>query len=124
MIKITTYRNGLIIQKMTLLDEAEADLNGEWIAGHWDGNIYFVDNGTAYLRPLIEDIPETHSLALNTDWVLPFIPENSTILIDGDEVATVDLSDVTLSFESPGTYKLEIRPPFPWLSATCEVTVE
>ena len=73
-------------------------------------------------RPVLE-LGDRYALSLNTDWDVLGIPEGSTVIIDGEEAGTTDASGLTLSFEFPGIYVLEIRPPFPWRDAKCEVTV-
>lgn len=50
------------------------------------------------------------------------IPEGSQVLLDnGDTVA--DGEPLTIEFDLPGTYTIEIEPPVQWLAETLEVTV-
>lgn len=122
MIDITTYQNGIMLQQMTLLDETEADLNGDWVAGHWSESEYYVDNGAVELRPLLA-VPETHALLVGADWDVLGVPEGSAVFVDGEEVGTTDATGLTLSFQFPGVYAVRIVPPFPTREASCEVTV-
>ena len=124
MIQITTYEpaSGRIAQMMTLKDDAEADQNGIWIEGHWDGREYYVLNGEPTERPGT-GLPETHTIAANTDWIVPNIPQDTVVYVDDEDVGTVGTGDLILSFEFPATYSVRLEPPFPWKPATCEVTV-
>ena len=123
MIEITTYDSaGRLRQQMTLLDEAEADLNGDWIAGHWSGQEYYVENGILEPRPSLT-LPESHALLIGADWDVLGVPEGSSVIIDAEESGTVDASGLTLSFQFPGVYAVRIVPPFPTREASCEVTV-
>lgn len=123
MIAVTTYLpNGKVHQVMTLKDEAEADMNGDWIEGHWDGREYYVVNGEAVARPGL-DLPQAHNLQVDEEWLLPGVPSGTVVTIDGVEVGTTDGGPLLLSFPVALTYRVDLRAPFPWKPHTAEVTV-
>ena len=123
MIFVTTHsENGKINQVMTLKNTEEADLNGTWIEGHWPASEYYIEGDQAVERPAI-GLPETHAVNVNTDWVIPNIPEGTEVFIDEESAGVVDEDDLVLVFGLAATYKVRVEPPFPWKPATCEVTV-
>ncbi|WP_198133287.1 hypothetical protein [Roseobacter sp. AzwK-3b] len=67
-------------------------------------------------------LPDTHTLAANADWSLPDIPDGTSVLIDQMEQG-VTSGGLVLSFPEAGEWTVELRPPFPYLDATCTVTV-
>jgi len=73
--------------------------------------------------PVGGPLPEAHSLTVNEDWVLADIPEGTEVKVDGEVVGTVDNTGLTLSFSAAGVWQVKLLPPFPWLEASCEVTV-
>lgn len=107
--------------------EIDAALNvptgGEMIAGDFDENEVYWNGATLAPRPAL-NIPAQHTVPVNTDWTLTDIPAGTEVLIDGATVATTDGSDLDLSFPEAGPWDLELRPPFPWRDAACEVMVE
>ena len=124
MIAVTTYDDdGQVLQNMTLLDEAEADLNGHWVPGHWDGDAFYIDGDGVLTERPATGLPATHTLTSNTDWTVPDVPEGTVVTIDGDEAGTVDETGLVLSFAVAGDWRVDLTPPFPWRPATCEVTV-
>lgn len=94
----------------------------DWIAGAFDGSTHYVLEGVAVPRP-ITGLPATASIALGVDWSLPDVPEGTLVLIDGEDVGTVDATGLVLSFPLAGVWAVSLVPPFPWLEASCEVTV-
>lgn len=123
MIHVTTYNaQGRIGQCMTLRDNAEADLNGHWIAGHWEGREYYIPQGRALPRPGL-DIPETITLATDAIWSPGPLPEGTRVEIDGILLGVSDASALTLSFPLARTYALRLTPPFPCKPAQCRVIV-
>ena len=123
MIFVSTYsETGQILQTMTLFNAAEADMNGDWIEGHWNGGEYYVVNGEAVARPGL-DLPQAHSLKVDEDWFLPGVPADTVVTIDGVEVGTTDGGPLLLSFPVALTYRVDLRAPFPWKPHTAEVTV-
>ena len=128
MIMVTTYdAEGRIKQRMRLLNEAEAYMNvpegGGWIEGRHDAETKWIDNGGVKDRPAT-GMPKSHTLPRDTDWTVPDVPEGAELVIDGHSAGTVDGDGLVLSFPEPGAYRVELRPPFPWQPATCEVTVQ
>lgn len=126
MMNITTHdATGRIRQVMTLRPE-EADMNtpegGGWVEGHHDGAVSYVADGAVTPRP-DTGLPASHTLPTDTDWTLPDVPEGTQVLIDGAEAGTVDGDGLTLTFPEAREWHVELRPPFPWRAAECEVTV-
>ena len=106
--------------ELMIIFEAGPDI--DWIDGEWDGRTHFVLAGEAVSRPAA-GLPETHVIAADTDWMLPDVPEGTLVLIDGEEAGAVDATGLTLSFALAGVWRVDLRPPFPWLEASCEVIV-
>ncbi|MDX5412899.1 MAG: hypothetical protein LPK02_07610 [Rhodobacterales bacterium] len=98
------------------------DQGFSWVEGNWDKETHYVVNGIATPRPAT-DLPATHSLAVNTDWSLPSVPVGTVVLIEGEEAGVVDETGLVLNFELSGIWKVDLKPPFPWVDASCEVTV-
>ena len=128
MILVVTHdQTGRIHQQMRLLNAEEADMNapegGGWVKGHHDPATKWIDSGEVKDRPAT-GMPKTHTLPRDTDWTVPDVPEGAEVVIDGHSAGTVDGDGLVLSFPEPGVYSVELRPPFPWRPATCEVTVQ
>ncbi|WP_287994586.1 hypothetical protein [Acidiphilium sp.] len=94
----------------------------DWIAGSFNGDTHYVSDGAAVSRP-VTGLPSAHSLASGVDWSVPDVPEGTLVLIDGVEVGTVDATGLVLSFSLAGLWRVTLKPPFPWIEASCEVTV-
>ena len=93
-----------------------------FVAGKHNADEHYIVNGEAVARP-DTGLPETHTIAANTDWLVPNIPQDTVVYVDDEDVGTVGTGDLILSFEFPATYSVRLEPPFPWKPATCEVTV-
>lgn len=106
--------------------EVDCDLNiptgGQKVAGDIDGGTQYFDGSTVLPRPEI-DLPGTHTLPASTDWTITGVPEGTEVVIDGAVAGMVDDGDLTLTFPEAREWRVELRPPFPWREATCEVTV-
>jgi hypothetical protein len=98
------------------------DQGFSWVDGEWSSETHYVFNGEPTTRPTT-GLPETYSIAASTDWILSDIPEGTEVEVDGVVLGTTDATGLTLSFDAPGTWPATLRPPFPWISASCEVTV-
>jgi hypothetical protein len=123
MINITTYdENGYVLQNMTLVDEAEADLNGVWIEGHWGSNDYYILNSEPTPRPDL-NLPTAKGLTINEDWVVGTLPESTGVYIDGILVGETDETELVLSFPLAQTYSVKFDPPFPYKPHEMEVAV-
>jgi hypothetical protein len=123
MIEVTTYNTkGLILQNMTLLDEAEADLNGAWVVGHWDSAEYYVVGKKAEKRPSL-DLPEEQTLPVNQDWDVGTLPEGTAVYIDGVIAGETDDTALTMSFPLAREYAVKFDPPFPYKPSEVKVTV-
>lgn len=86
------------------------------------GVSYYVASGEIAVRPAT-GLPAAHTVTANTDWLVPNVPVGTVVFIDGDDAGTVDTGDLVLSFALAGVWQVELRPPFPWVEAKCEVTV-
>jgi hypothetical protein len=82
----------------------------------------YILNGTVAPRPVI-GLPTAYTITANTDWVILDVPAGTEVEIDGEVVGTTDETGLTLSFAAPGVWPVTLRPPFPWVEASCEVTV-
>ena len=123
MINVTTYSpDGRIQQLMTLLDEVEADLNGVWIEGHWDGDLYYILASKPTPRPDL-NLPTAKQLTTNEDWVVGTLPEGTKVFIEGILVGETDETELTLSFPLAQTYSIKFDPPFPYKPKEMEVVV-
>ena len=123
MIDVSNYsEDGRILQNMTLLNEEEADLNGTWIEGHWDGREYYVLEGVAVGRPST-GLSGAHAVSVDTDWVVGTLPEGTKVFIEGILVGETDETELTLSFPLAQTYSVKFDPPFPYKPQEMEVVV-
>ena len=104
----------------------EAPLNtpegGGWIEGRYDGAVSYVGDGAVAPRP-VTGLPEAHGLPTDTDWTLPDVPSGTQVLIEGAEAGVTDAEGLVLTFPEARLWHVELRPPFPWRAAECEVTV-
>lgn len=98
------------------------DQGFSWVDGEWSKETHYVLNEAATPRPAT-GLPVTHTIATNTDWIVPDVPEGTVVEIDGTEAGVVDAVGLTLAFDLAGIWQVRLRPPFPWLEASCEVTV-
>lgn len=94
----------------------------EAISGHYDYFTQYVVNGNAIQRPTT-GLPSEHTMATNTDWIIADVPAGTEVEIDGEVVAVTDDTGLTLNFSASGIWPVTLRPPFPWVEASCEVTV-
>lgn len=74
-------------------------------------------------RPGLPALASTKTLVVNEDWVIPGIPDGSEVYVDNALIGTVDNTGLTLSFPLAAVWNVLIVPPFPYTSATSEVTV-
>lgn len=98
------------------------DQGFSWVDGEWSKETHHVLNDTAIPRPAT-GMPATYTVAASTDWIVPDVPEGTVVEIDGEIAGTVDATGLTLAFDLAGVWHVALRPPFPWLDASCEVTV-
>ncbi len=131
MIALTKYitATGEIFGQISVSSEEDAMLNtfslemGQaLIEGHFDGRDHYVIDGEAVSRP-VTGLPASHDLAVGVDWSVADVPEGTQVLIDGVEVGEVDATGLVLSFSLAGVWSVDLVPPFPWVEASCEVTV-
>ena len=125
MILFTPYdQEGRLVAPFYVSSEIDVISNSPhgYLDGHHDPETTYALNGEPEPRPSLI-VPKTQSLSTNVDWNLGELPEDSIVLIEGEEKGHTDTTALVLSFDFPGTYTLEIEPPFPWRKATCEVTV-
>ena len=94
----------------------------DWIVGSFDGSTHYVDGVVATPRP-VTGLPATASIAAGVDWSVQDVPYSTVVLINGAEVGVVDDTGLTLSFALAGVWRVDLQPPFPWIEASCEVTV-
>ena len=95
---------------------------GGWVEGHHDGAVSYVADDAVTPRP-DTGLPASHTLPTETDWALPYAPEGTQVLIDGAEAGVTDEDGLILTFPEARIWHVELRPPFPWRGAACEVTV-
>ena len=129
MIDITTHdSSGRILERKTLKDEAEADLNhpeeGGWVPGHYHSAEHFVEDGEIQPRPSL-DIPD-HLYVKMSDNEKDFtdLPEETAVRYDGMTAGESDSEGVRLIFEHSGSWEIHFDPPFPHKPATVTVEVE
>jgi len=113
---------GRITGLMTCKDEMTASLNGQWVYGHHDPNLYYVEAEEVITRPAL-DVPTAKELAVDEEWTIANVPEGATVLIDDAEAGVTDGSDLTLSFPEDRVWRVRIEPPFPWQPADVKVSV-
>lgn len=101
---------------------APGDSSAHSIADRWDGATYYVVDQEPVLRPAT-GLPVSHQLASGADWSVPDVPEGTVVLVNGSEVGTVDATGLELRFALAGVWRVDLRPPFPWIEASCEVIV-
>ena len=93
----------------------------EAVDGEFSSTDTYIDNGIPTERP-ITGLPTTHSLPAGEDWVISPVPNGTEGLIDGN-IEGKTQSGLTLVFPEPGEWQVDLLPPFPWVGASCEVTV-
>lgn len=93
-----------------------------WADGRWDADTHYIVDGQAIPRPTT-GLPATHAIPASTDWTIPDVPAGTEVDIDGEVMGITDETGLTLSFDTPGVWPVTLRPPFPWIEASCEVTV-
>ena len=108
--------NGREIDAVLNIGEGET-----MVAGDINGETHYWDGSTVLTRPEYA-LPAAHTLPVNTDWTLADVPNGTEVLIDGATAGTVDDGELTLTFPEARLWRVELRPPFPWRDATCEVT--
>ena len=96
---------------------------GVALQGTFDGSTYWVDSGEPALRPTLA-LPAAHTMAVHSDWTIPDAPAGTEVEVDGSTIGVVDQTGLTLSFDTTGVWPVTLRPPFPWVEAICEVTVQ
>ena len=131
MIPLTRYHTetGEILGTLTVGTELEVTGNVFMLGpdqafadGHWSHGTHYILDQVPTARPAT-GLPATHTLAASTDWAVPDVPEGTDVLVDSETVGTVDATGLVLSFGLAGVWRVDLRPPFPWLIASCEVTV-
>jgi hypothetical protein len=98
------------------------DLNELHVFGFWDGETQYIMEGVVTQRPKIH-LSKNYAVLTNTDWHISDVPEGTKVEIDGEIMGLTDETGLTLSFAAPGIWPVTLRPPFPWIEASCEVTV-
>lgn len=81
----------------------------------------FVGAGGLQIRP-DTGLPPAHTMAPG-DWVLPDVPVGTAVLIDGVQVLISNEDGLVLRRAARGTCTIELVPPFPFIGATCQLTV-
>lgn len=131
MIALTKYiiATGEIFGRIAVANQEDAMLNtfslepGEaLIEGEFFGETHYILDDVATPRPALA-LPIVHSLPAGSDWEIPGVPEGTVVVINKEEVGTVDETGLVLSFDLAREWQVELRPPFPWLEASCGVTV-
>lgn len=104
--------------------EAETSLSKSEaiIEGIWDAYTHYIVGGQATPRPAT-GLPTNHTIPANTDWTIPDVPAGTEVEIDGEVMGITDDTGLTLNFNATGVWPVTLRPLFPWIKATCEVTV-
>ena len=91
--------------------EATCDLNTDYVVA-----------SVVISRPVSGLVDVT--LSVDEDLVVPDLPVGTIIFIDEIEVSTLTEPGLEIAFPTPGIWKLSVECPFPWISSSCEVTVE
>ena len=69
------------------------------------------------------DLPPPHAL-VGSDWIVPLAPAGTEVWLDGQHLGTTETDDeIVVTFPLPGLWRVELRPPFPWREAGCNVEV-
>ena len=84
-------------------------------------NTDYVVAGVVTPRPVSNLVDVT--LDVNEDLVKPDLPIGTVVYVDEIEAGTLTAPSLTISFPTPGIWKLSVECPFPWISSACEVTV-
>ena len=114
--------NGRIVRWCSAEEAPDTSLERLEVAGIIDPSGHYVSNSELVARPGL-DLPQAHSLQVDEEWLLPGVPADTVVTIDGVEVGTADGGPLLLSFPVALTYQVELRAPFPWKPHTAEVTV-
>lgn len=114
------------IMLLVSCDESVIELHlkaGEgYIEGRANQKRQMVVDGQVVNRPA-PSMPETHTIPASTDWTISDMPAGTEVEIDGEVMGVTDETGLTLNFAAPGVWPVILRPPFPWVEASCEVTV-
>lgn len=100
------------------LDLSESDIKTEII----NSEMHFVKEGSLIQRPTI-DLLTKKTLATKEDWSITGLPPGTEFWMDDEFMGVIEDGEMTLTFEFPETYEVELKPPFPWIGAKCEVIV-
>lgn len=92
------------------------------VEGQADPKTHYILDEEITPRPAT-GLPATHTIPVSTDWTIPDVPAGTEVEIDGEVMGVTDETGLTLSFDASGIWPVTLRPPFPWIEATCEVTV-
>jgi hypothetical protein len=124
MAEVTIYDAGtgriVAVVSPSLRAGVHLDAGQASIAGAHDEGAVYISDGAALPRPAL-DMPEQHAVTVGADWILPGIPAGTEVVIGGDHAGTSDQDGLALVFPSAGVWRVELRPPFPWRRAICEV---
>lgn len=82
----------------------------------------YVSGGEVLPRPTL-DFPVSHQIIAGEDWNPVSVPANTEVFVDGFFQGITDETGLTLAFQMQGVWRVDLRPPFPWFPASCEVTV-
>ena len=82
-----------------------------------------VSSQTVKDRPTV-DLPPPHAL-VGSDWIVPLAPAGTEVWLDGVHLGTTEAEDeeIAIPFPLPGLWRVDLRPPFPWREAGCNVEV-
>lgn len=94
----------------------------EWVLGIHNNQTHFIIDGNVTERPTT-GLPAEKTIKTNTDWIIADVPAGTEVEIDKEVVAVTDDTELTLTFNASGIWPVTLRPPFPWVEASCEVTV-
>lgn len=109
------------LQSSSGLEEPELDATESLVEGFYNTGLIYISDGEPIERPTMQPtVSATEVLADGVEEVLiTNLPISATVNING-QVAEVDDGELTLTFETPGEYRLTVEafPHKPW-----EVTI-
>lgn len=113
------------IVRTGFVDAGDLDLQaaaGETALAAEGGDLtHWVRDGVVVERPET-GLPPVHTMAPG-DWVLPDVPVGTAVLIDGVQVLISNEDGLVLRRAARGICTIELVPPFPYIGATCQLTV-
>jgi hypothetical protein len=64
-----------------------------------------------------------YTISINEELEISPIPEGTQVFVDEIFLGIVDDGILNITFPDPTNYKLDLRPPHPWMPVICNIEV-